>query len=228
MSGTASAGDVRSIRYFESLNDAEAEAVAAVLPVVHVEPRNLVIVEGESPRGFYLLRAGRARIFRTGPDGREQSLRIVDVGDTFAEVPVFDGGPNPASVEALTPCEVVLVPRQILLPLMADHPEVAVRILDQFARRLRGFTELIEQLSLQTVDSRLARYVYQLAREEGVETGEGVEVPREITQQDLASLLGTVREVVSRTLRSMEEDGVLEVRRKSILVRDVQKLRERL
>ena len=114
MSGTASVEDVRAIRYFASLNDAEAEAVARGLPRLEFEPRSLVFAEGDEPRGFYLLRSGKARIFRTGPDGREQSLRIVSPGDTFAEVPVFDGGPNPASVEALTHCEVIQVPRQIL------------------------------------------------------------------------------------------------------------------
>jgi CRP/FNR family transcriptional regulator len=228
MDGHASPEDVRRIDYFGSLNEAELQAVARVLPVEVVEPRGLIIVEGEAAKGFYLLRKGRARIFRTGPDGREQSLRIVAEGDTFAEVPVFDGGPNPASVEALTRCEAVLVPRSLLFPLMSDHPEIAVTLLDHFARRLRGFTELIEQLSLQTVDARLARYLYQLAREEGMQTESGTIVPRTITQQDLASLLGTVREVVSRTLKTMEEDGVVEVGRHEIVVLDMNRLRERL
>ena len=228
MSGHATREDVRAIRHLTSLNDAEVDAVAAHLPVFSAEPRSLIIIEGEPARGFYLLRSGRARIFRTGPDGREQSLRIVAQGDTFSEVPVFDLGPNPASVEALTACEVVLVPTRIVKALMADHEDVALSILGMFARRLRSFTELIEQLSLQTVEARIARYMFQLAREEGVQSPEGVVVPREVAQQDLASIVGTVREVVSRTLKAMEADGILQVRRKEIVILDLPGLRERL
>ena len=94
-----------------------------------------------------------------------------------------------------------------------------------FARRLRSFTELVEQISLQTVQNRIARYLYFAAREEGVQTKEGVLVPRSITQQDLASLVGSVREVVSRTLKVMEDDGLVEIRRKEFLVRDLDALR---
>lgn len=224
----AELSDVQQIRYFKPLTPDEAVAVAQLLPVQVHAPRELIILEGAPAEGFFLLRKGRARIFRTGPDGKEQSFRIVGEGDTFAEVPVFDRGPNPASVEALTDCEAVLVPTDVLFGVMARHPEVAVTIMQHFARRLRAFTELIEQLSLQTVDSRLARYIYQLAREEGVSTPEGVVVPRSITQQDLASLVGSVREVVSRTLKVMEEDEILEVRRKEIVVKDLQALRQRL
>lgn len=108
---------------------------------------------------------------------------------------------------------------------MARYPEVAVALLGHFARRLRSFTELVEQISLQTVQQRIARYLYMTAREEGVETPDGLVIPRSITQQDLAALVGSVREVVSRTMRVMEEDGVVEIRRKEILVRDAAALR---
>ena len=101
-------------------------------------------------------------------------------------------------------------------------------LLRHFARRLRSFTELVEQISLQTVQNRIARYLYMAAREEGIETGEGYIIPRSITQQDLAALVGSVREVVSRTLKVMEDDGLVEVRRKEFLVRDLNALRRLL
>jgi CRP/FNR family transcriptional regulator len=149
----------------------------------------------------------------------------VAAGDTFGEVPVMDGGPVPATVEALEPSEVVLVPAAAFRRLMEQKSAVSRALLEHFARRLRSFTEMIEAISLQTVQARLARYLYQLAREEGQREAGGILVPREITQQDLASLLGSVREVVSRTLKGMEDDGILEVRRKEILIRDLDELR---
>lgn len=212
--------DVRLIEYFRPLADEDAAQVARRLIARRYGSREFIIVEGERPAGFYCLRSGKARIFRTAPDGREQTFRLVGPGDTFAEVPVFDEGPNPATVEAIEESEAILVPATVLSDVMREHPEVAMLFLEQFARRLRSFTELIEQISLQTVQGRLARYLYQLAREEGVRTPEGIVVPREITQQDLASLVGSVREVVSRTLKVMGEDGIVRVRKKDIVICD--------
>ncbi|KAA0237701.1 Crp/Fnr family transcriptional regulator [bacterium] len=220
--------DVRRIGFFSPLAEDDAGRVARRLIARRYGSREFIIVEGERPAGFYVLRSGKARIFRTAPDGREQTFRLVSPGDTFAEVPVFDEGPNPATVEAIEESEAILVPTAVLDDVMREHPEVAHLILRHFSARLRSFTELVEQISLQTVQGRIARYLYQLAREEGVRTTEGIVVPREITQQDLASLVGSVREVVSRTLKVMEEDGIVQVRRKDIVICDVRALSQLL
>lgn len=216
--------DLRRMTYFAELPDAEAGHFAAQLSVRSYQPRDLVVVQGAPTSGFYFVRQGRARLFRTGIDGREQTLRLLASGDTFGEVPAVDGGPVPATIEALDPTEIVLIPADAFRELMFRHPEVAHALLRHFARRMRAFTEMVEAISLQTVQARLARYLYQLARVEGEPVEGGILVPREITQQDLASLLGSVREVVSRTLSSMEDDGILEVQRRQILVRDLARL----
>ncbi len=213
---------------FDVMNDEQARRFADLLSVRKYRGRECILIEGEPATGFYSIRSGKARIFRTAPDGREQTFRLAGPGDTFNEVPVFDGGPNPATVEAIDPCEAVLVPTEAFARVIREHTDVGMAMLGHFARRLRSFTELVEQISLQTVQGRLARYLYQLAREEGAQTPAGIVVPRVITQQDLASLLGSVREVVSRTLKVMEEDGVVEVRRKDILIRDLKALNQLL
>jgi len=210
--------------YFGSLTDDEARRFAPELVARGYRPREFVVIEGEPAAGFYFVRKGKTRIFRTGPDGREQTFRLAGAGDTFGEVPIFDGAPNPATVEALEPSEVLLVPSDAFVRLIHGHPAVAMELLRHFARMLRAFTGLVEQISLQTVQARLARYLYQLAREEGVRTPTGIVVPREITQQDLASLVGSVREVVSRTLKVMEEDGIVQVSRREIVIRDIEAL----
>jgi CRP/FNR family transcriptional regulator len=226
MAERASVEDVRAISYFRALDDVAAERLAREMVCTRYTPRERIITEGDPAPGFYFLRAGKARIFRTGADGREQSFRVVAAGDTFGEVPVFDARPNPASVEALSDCEVILIPTAAVIDTIGRHPEVAVPLLVHFARRLRSFTELVEQISLQTVPGRLARYLYQVGREEGVTTEEGVVIARDITQQDLASLVGSVREVVSRSLKVMEDEGIIVIRRKELVIRDMAALRE--
>lgn len=220
--------DVHAIPHLSRLPTAEAERVASELVHLRFGPRELVAMEGEPCRGMFQLTAGHARLFRTSPDGREQIMRLLQPGDTFGEVAVFDGGPTPASVETFDAAEVILLPAETFRRLVHSQPAVALDLLNHFARRLRSFTELVEQMSLQTVQQRLARYLYFTAREEGRETPEGVVIARAITLQDLASLVGSVREVVSRTLHVMEIDGVVEVRRKEILIRDLEALRRLL
>lgn len=224
--GNATIEEVRLVRYFAALPDEAAAQLAERLVVRDFAPREFIMLEEEPSNGFYLMRSGKARIFRTGADGREQSFRLVAPGDTFGEVPVFDRGLNPASVEAIEKCEAVLFPSAAVLDVVRRYPDVALALLLHFSRRLRLFTEIVEQVSLQTVPARIARYLYQLAREEGVKDSEGIRVPRSITHRDLASLVGSVREVVSRSLKVMEDDGILIIRRHEIIIRDLEALRE--
>ncbi|MEO8541740.1 MAG: Crp/Fnr family transcriptional regulator [bacterium] len=217
--------EIRTVPHFADLSEAEAERLAETVEVRSYDRRESIIVEGDRCTGFFVLRTGRARIFRTGSDGREQILRLLAPGDTFGEVPIFDGGPNPASVDVLEPSEALFISTATMFDVIGRHPVVAFELLRHFAARLRGFTELIEQISLQTVQSRIARYLYVSAREEGKETSEGIVVARSLTQQDMAALVGSVREVVSRTLRVMEDDGLVEVRRTEFVVRDLEALK---
>ncbi len=222
------ADDVRQIRHLTTLDAAEAGRVAGEVMVRTYEPREFVMAEGEPCRGFYQVVSGRARLFRTGPEGREQIMRLLQPGDTFGEVAVFDSGPNPATVQTLEDSTILLVPSATFRRLVHSHPAVAMDLLTHFSRRLRSFTELVEQISMQTVQQRVARYVYMAAREEGRQTPEGLVISRTITLQDLASLVGSVREVVSRTLHVLETDGIVEVRRKEIVILDLPRLRRQL
>lgn len=227
MAKPPSLDDVRAIPYFDALDDAAALRLAAEWSARSYGPRAFIFRAGDDPRGFYFVRRGRVRILRMGRDGREQTLRLAMAGDTFGEVPVLDHQPAPATVETLEPAEIVFIPAESFVRSIREQPEVALRVLLHFAHRIRSFTELVEQISLQTVQARLARYLYQVAREEGRPGAEGgVVIRRPITQQDMASIVGSVREVVSRNLRQLQEDGVLSVTRKEIIVHDMAALRE--
>ena len=226
MSTPLTAEEVKAIPHLAGIPDSEARRLTRHIEVRSYGARQIIITAGTPCDGFFVFRKGRARIFRAGSDGREQILRLLAPGDTFGEVPVFDGGPNPVNVEAIEPAEALFISTVVFRDVIARYPDVAFALLRHFARRLRSFTELVEQISLQTVQNRIARYLYLTAREDGTETADGLVVPRSITQQDLAALVGSVREVVSRTLKVMEEDGLVEVRRKEFVVRDLNALRQ--
>lgn len=219
---------VRTIPHLESLTPADAALVAERLILTSYGPREIVAMEGEPCRGYFFLLEGRARLFRGGADGREQIMRLLEPGDSFAEVAVFDNGSTPASIETLEESRVVLVPAALFRTLVETHPAIAADLLAYFARRLRSFTELVEQISFQTVQQRVARYIYYAAREHGIETPEGVVVRRAITLQDLASLVGSVREVVSRTLHVLETEKIVILNRKEFLILDLEVLKKLL
>lgn len=225
---TAKPDDLRLIPYLALLPAQDAAAIAAALPVATYAPREVVILQGDPVPGIFLTVGGRGRLFMTSGEGKEHTLRVLSRGDTFAEVPAFDSGPSPATVESLDHLTVVVLPRDTVRNIMRAYPEVADAVLLYFARRLRGFTSIIEQVSLQTVTARLARYLYQTARVEGVATAGGISVRRQVTVHDLATIVGSVREVVTRYLKDMESQGLITVTRKEFIIHDMEALQELL
>jgi CRP/FNR family transcriptional regulator len=219
--------DLGAIGYFRGLDAADRRWLAAHSTVRRYAARESVIREGEPCAGLYALRDGQARIFTTSRAGRQQVLAVLQPGDTFNEVPVFDGGPNPASVETLQPSTIVAVPRDAALALISRSPQAALTLLAAFAARLRGFTALVEALAFDDVNRRLARLLARLARAEGRAESDGVVVARTLTVQDIAAMVGSVREVVTRSLTQLEGQGLLAVRPDAFVVPDVAAL-ERL
>jgi CRP/FNR family transcriptional regulator len=166
-----------------------------------------------------VVKSGRIRIFKTSPEGREQVLLIAGPGDSFSDVPVFDGGPNPASSSALEPSTVYLIRKETLLSLVADCP-AALAIIKMFAARLRHLTAVVEDLSFRGVVNRLAKMLLELAV---VEEGSSP-VPR-LTQDEMAAMVGSVRDVVSRALGALERVGAIKIEGHRIVVVASEKLR---
>jgi CRP-like cAMP-binding protein len=212
---------LQAISYFRGLAAADLGWLAESISLGQHGTRELVIREGEPCTGMYAMQRGRARIFKTSRSGRQQVLAIVQAPDTFNEVPVFDGGSNPASVETLEPSAIIVVPRETAIALIGRSPHAALTLLASFAGRLRGMAQLVETLSFDDVNRRLARLLAHQARREGAQHPEGTRLLRALTMQDMAAMVGSVREVVSRALSILEHEGLVHVRSTEIIVPDV-------
>ena len=147
---------LRSFPYFSALGPEEVRRIAENTSQRSFAKGEVLFLEGAPNSGLYLIKSGRIRIFKSSPDGREQVLLTAGAGATFNDVPVFDGGPNPASASALEPSIVYIVPGETLLALVADCP-AARSIIELFAARLRHLTTVVEDLSFRSVVSRLER-----------------------------------------------------------------------
>ena len=211
---------LRSVPYFSALDPEEINRIAKETSERSLARGEVLFLEGEPCRGLYLVKTGRIRIFKSSAEGREQVLLTAGAGATFNDVPVFDGGPNPASASALETSTVYIIPGETLLSLVADCP-VAQSIIELFAARLRHLTTVVEDLSFRSVVSRLARMLLDLAvAEEGQSP-----VPR-LTQDEMATIVGSVRDVVGRALRALEKKNAIKIEGQRILVIDPDKLRK--
>lgn len=212
---------LRKTPLFATLSDAEMRALCARVSKRCFVQSELLFNEGDSCTGLFLVASGRIRIFKLSPSGREQVLAVEGPGSSFAELPVFDGGSYPASASALEDAEVLFISRKDFQDYCREHPEVALKVLAVVGSRLRRLVGIIEELSFTTVRQRLISVLLRLAQETGIATKRGIRLELTKSHQDLASDIGTVRELVSRNLSRLQAEGFLEVDGRIIVVKDL-------
>jgi CRP/FNR family cyclic AMP-dependent transcriptional regulator len=204
---------LRAIPLFADLSvDALAGVARAAVRRAYAEGET-ILVEGESCRAAYFIAEGQVRVFRLSPGGREQVLARLGPGQAFNTVPPFQPqGVNHATVQALAATVVYAIPCDHLRRLVGEVPQLALAILRDFADRLDRLTGLVEDLSLRTVRGRLARFL--------LERAEAGQVTRRFTQEEMAAELGTVRDMIGRTLRAFADAGLVKLERQRIVLLD--------
>jgi len=207
---------VRALRYvplFAGFSDEALARVAGVAVRRVYAPGEIVIFEGDPCQAAYFIAEGQVRVYRLSPGGREQVLARLGPGQAFNTVPPFKPhGVNHATVEALTPTILYAVNSEDFRRLVGECAELALAILQDFARRLDHLTDLVEDLSLRTVRGRLARFLLDHAEAGGV--------TRRWTQEEIAAHLGTVRDMVGRTLRAFADAGLVRMERQRVVLLD--------
>jgi CRP/FNR family transcriptional regulator len=211
---------LRSVSYFTALSAEELKRIENQVLERSFAKGEILFLEGEPCDGLYVVKSGWVRIYKSSPEGREQVLLIARPGDSFNDVPVFDGGPNPASASALESSTVYIIPKETLLSLVADCP-AALAIIKLLSTRLRHLTMVVEDLSFRSIVSRLARMLLDMA----VAEGGPAPIPR-LTQDEMAAIVGSVRDVIGRALRALERTGAIRIEGQRIFVEDPEKLRE--
>ena len=207
-----------------NLSPAEIQTLAARTVRKLFSAGELLFSEGEPCNGLHIIARGKVRIFKTSINGREQVLALNVPGESVAELPVFDGGPYPASAAAVEDTEIAFISRRDFHAYCIEHPEVALKVLSIVGARLRRLVGIIEELSFTTIRQRLIAMLVKLAQSEGKKTEGGIEFQLPATHQELANQLGTVRELISRNLMRLQAEGLLEVDARQIVVKDMKGL----
>jgi len=209
---------LRRVPYFTPLPEEVLAALAAVAVQRAYGRGQIIFLEGDPCAGLHIVAAGEVKVFKLSPQGREQTLHRFRAGDTFNDVAVLDGGPNPASAAALTDAALCIISRPDIRRLAERHPPLAWALIESIAGRTRHLVAMVEDLSLRSVKARLARLLLtEAARAENL--GD-IDRSQMVTQAEMAARLGTVREMIGRALRDLADAGLIEFDRHRIVIVD--------
>jgi CRP/FNR family transcriptional regulator len=207
---------IEQIPLFAGLIDTQIQLLLAIVEKREYQRGKVIFTEGETATGLYVLYAGRVKIYKLSSEGKEQILHIFGPGEPFGEVAVFAGVQFPAYAEALEGSEALFFPRKRFVELITRDPSMAMNMLAMLSKRLRYFTQLVENLSLKEVPQRLAAYLLVL---DNIKDKENT-VELDIAKGQLASLLGTIPETLSRILNKMSSQGYIDVEGRQIKLLD--------
>lgn len=211
---------VRRTAIFSTLTDDEIRAALPFFRERRIKKGEVIFHEGEPGRHFYIVRSGSVKVYKLSEDGKERILQVFGPGQFFAELPVLDGRNYPASAEALSQGTLLFVSRDDFFQILSRYPQMTATVYEIVGDRLRHFATAVTDLTLKDASRRLAGFLLAKMEAHDPLGQDQVRFPLELTHQEIASLIGTARETVSRTLRQFEKDGILEMKDRHITVLD--------
>ena len=215
---------LRQAELFSGLDDEILGLLASHASERRLARDEILFIAGDPAVGFYVIAEGALRAYRSGADGREQVMHVERAVTTLAEVAVFDGGSYPSTVAAEEPARVFLIRKDDIISACIRHPALALAAAKLMATRLRKCAELVESLSLREVGQRVASLFLAEAISRGVKTDHGTRFAQQLTHSQLAARIGTVREVVTRTISRLQSQGLVRVDGKNVTVPDIEAL----
>jgi len=215
---------LRQAALFRDLDEGILESLSHGSVEKRLARNEILFLAGDEATGLYVVIEGSVRAFRTGADGREQVIHVEKAVTTIAEVPVFDNGVYPSTVAAEEDSRLLFIAKEKVRAACLEHPQVALAAARLFASRLRKCAELVESLSLREVCQRLAQFLLDQAEKNGKPSADGVRFRQVLTHNQLAARIGTVREVVSRVMLRLQEQGLVVAKDKVITIPDVEAL----
>lgn len=212
---------------FDSLNEEDSRALRSDVKVVKLGRGERLFTEGDAGDRLYIILSGKIKLTKAAPDGRENLLSVHGPGEMFGELSLFDPVPRTSSATAITDAQLAGLAHDALRTWLSTRPEVAMHLLQALAQRLRRINEVKADLVFTDVPGRVAKALLDLSERFGVQTPEGVQVNHDLTQEELAQLVGASRETVNKALADFAARGWIQLAAKSVLVTDTDRLRKR-
>lgn len=217
---------LRKIPYFSNIDDHELQAIADIMIERSYDKGRVLFMEGEFGEAVHFVIEGRVKIYKTSENGKEHILYIAGPGDIFAEVILFNEVNYPATAEVIEKSRIGKIRNEDLEQVLKAHPSMAVAIIKVLNKRLIDAQQRVKSLALDNTHGRTARMLMKLAMEHGVKTEKGVELELSISRQELANMVGTTRETVTRVLMAFKKYNLIEIERNTIRIPQPEKLKE--
>jgi len=212
---------------FEGLDEESARTLRRQMPDVKLSRGEHLFLEGQEGDRLYIVLDGKLKLTRAAADGRENLLSVLGPGEMFGELSLFDPRPRTASVSAITDATLAGLAHDALRAWLGDHPDVSIHMLRALARRLRRANDVVADLVFTDVPGRVAKNLLDLADRFGEQERDGLHVHHDLTQEELAQLVGASRETVNKALADFAARGWLQISARSVLILDTERLRRR-
>lgn len=215
---------LKKVPFFAPLEEEELRLLLPFLKEKKYKKNQVIFHEGEPGHYLFLIRSGSVKVYKLSEDGKEKILRVFGPEDFFAELPLLDGGKYPASAETLSACTLLCLSREDFTKTCSGNPDIMKKIYEIVGDRLRHFTTMVTDLTLKDASCRLAGFLLEMAGQKDPFSLKEIRFPMELTHQDIASLIGTARETVSRALKQLEKQGIIEIKERYLTILDKERL----
>ena len=220
-------GVLRRAPLFDALDDEGARVLRRQMSEVKLSRGEHLFMEGDDGDALYVVIEGKVKLTRAAPDGRENLLSVIGPGEMFGELSLFDPRPRTSSASAVTDASLASLKHEALIPWLRERPDVSLHMLRQLARRLRRANDVNADLVFTDVPGRVAENLLDLAERFGNQESDGLHVHHDLTQEELAQLVGASRETVNKALADFAARGWLQISARSVLILDQERLRKR-
>ena len=218
---------VRRAPLFTALDDAQAASLRASMDSVKIAKGGILFKEGDEGEHVYVIVDGKLKLGTSSGDGRENLLSILGPGEMFGELSLFDPGPRTSTATAVTDAKLLSLSHEKLIPWLKGNPEVSLHLLARLAQRLRRTNEAVGDLVFSDVPGRVAKALMDLGARFGKKTEKGLYVHHDLTQEELAQLVGASRETVNKALADFAGRGWLKLDGRAVLITDLERLEKR-
>lgn len=218
---------LRQAPLFNGLDDDASGALESSMSAVTLRRGEILFGEGDEGDQLYVVIEGKIKLGRRSVDGRENLIAILGPGQMFGELSFFDPGPRSATATAVTDVELRSLGHSALNPVLQSHPDVAYALLNQLAGRLRRTNEVVGDLVFSDVPGRVSKALLDLASRFGRQADDGIHVNHDLTQEELAQLVGASRETVNKALADFASRGWLRLEPRSVIILDLERLKRR-
>lgn len=218
---------VRKAPIFQGLDDAAANTLRASMSPVKLRKGHSLFKEGDDGDNLYIVTVGKIKLGTKSQDGRENLLMILGPGEMFGDLSLFDAGPRTATATAVTDSRLLVLGQEKVIPWVREHPEVSLHLLARLASRLRRTNEVVGDLVFSDVPGRVAKAIIDLGLKFGVKKDEGFLVNHDLTQEELAQLVGASRETVNKALADFAQRGWLRLEARAVMILDYERLLKR-